>query len=70
MIEKVQIGTLWGITAGLLVLKVTGMVDWSAWYILAPVLGFYFLTVVVGVIIGTYRGWKTRIVHGKGVHKA
>jgi hypothetical protein len=64
-----KIPIIWVITATLLALHALGFIDWSAWIIAGPVLvliGVIVIAVAFPVVIGLYRGWKIRIVHGKG----
>jgi hypothetical protein len=61
---KARIVGIWVVTGVLLALHATGIIDWSPWVIVAPVL--FILTIIVVpllivVWIGIYRGLKIRI---------
>jgi len=68
---KIRLIVLWAFTGVLLALDALGVIDLSPWVIAAPVLGLIGVIVIltcIPVCIGLYRGWKIRLVHGKGKH--
>ena len=61
---KAKIAAIWIVTALLLALHGLGIIDWSPWVIVAPVV--FMLTVIVVPLliviwIGIYRGLKIRV---------
>ena len=69
MTVKARIVGIWAVTIVLLLLRRFEVIDWSPWVIVAP--GLFMLTIIVialsrPILIGLYRGWKIRIVDGKG----
>ena len=59
-----KIPTIWIITGVLLMLHALGIIEWSAWVIVGPVLVLVGI-MCIPVLIGLYRGLKIRIVNGK-----
>ena len=63
---KAKIAAIWIVTALLLALHALGIIDWSPWFIVTPVLvviAIIAIPLCVVIWIGIYRGLKIRIVN-------
>jgi hypothetical protein len=61
---KVRIAVIWAATAILLALHALGIIHWSPWFIVTPVLVLIAIITIplcIVIWIGMYRGLKIRI---------